>query len=76
MQGSWCTRVLSFETGSQASGMTMNLLHGKESFEFLSYTLPLPPRCWGSRNEPPRPSFALLEIKPRALCMLGEHCTH
>lgn len=57
--------VVSFETGSQASKVTLNPLNGKDGFELLVLPTVFTSSGWDYRPEPPRPSFALLEIYPR-----------
>jgi hypothetical protein len=45
----------------------------KDNLGFLIFCLPL--ECWSFRHEPPCQVDRVLEIKPRALCILGKHST-
>lgn len=74
VHGRQCTCVPTSEIGSQTSRMTLNTPYDKASLELVAM-LPSPSSCWGGRNDPPRPVFALLDIKPRPLCILGKRCT-
>lgn len=71
IHGRQCTCVPSSETGSQTSRMALNTPYDKASLE-LAAILPSPSSCWGGRNEPPRPVFALLDMNPRPSCILGK----
>lgn len=57
---------------SQASIPTHHIPEGDP--EFLIF-LPLPSRCFGSRQALPCPASVVLGIEPRALYLLGEHST-
>lgn len=46
----------------------------EDDFEFV-ILLPLPLKCWDFRAMPPHPVYVVLEIEPRALCVLDKSCS-
>lgn len=61
---------LSFEIGSQVSGLAAIHYVVEGDLELLIFFLLSHPECWDYRKAPPGPVFNVgLEVKPRPLCV-------